>query len=748
MDLTKLLAAKAAALPSSINTSAPPISANTIAQLKGAPKPVVQNMATPIPVNNKLDALLKATTLASKTSAPAVQPAPVKQEVQVTSNAVSTEKKPSLSEILLAKSKATTKPVEEVKETAEDIERDVTLATEPAAPAKPTGLTVPSIPDTKNASASVANTKASLGDLLRSKLSAMPMEEAKTVVDALTPVQKKTLAEILAEKSAPKTGELGVSLTAPVAPTTEPPKEVKKESFATDIVLNKEQASVIEMALSGKSFVVTGAAGTGKTTTERGLCRALIEQKRIGTTTFKVKGSSDRVSAPAIAIVGFTNRAATNSAKAILKDELLAVELRNNIMTVHSLLEFEPEEYYDDVEGKMKFRFAPRKTASNKLELDVLIIEEATLIGLDLWKQLYDALPYGVQIIYVGDINQLQPVFGASIMNYASALLPTVELTQVYRQAEGSPIIDNAHNILRGESLVPATNSQGKLSLITGKNNIAVGQLKTSRAMRNMFRALYADGSYNPEEDMILTPYNVQELGVINMNNHIAQMLSEKFDLVVHEVIAGFNKLYLAEGDKVIVEKKDAIITKIEANPAYVGRVPQPPSNLLTRFGTLRSGKDSVDLEAIESGDVLEGDIDYSNMDLDEEADKRERKQQASHIITVTYESGFTERLSAVGCFTKEVFQLGYAMTCHKAQGSEWNKVFILMHSDHVRSLNREWLYTAVTRARTEVYIFAKEYIVDKVIAIQRCRGNTLAEKLEYFNASLTNLQDIPVTKE
>ncbi|MCC9487764.1 AAA family ATPase, partial [Campylobacter jejuni] len=79
------------------------------------------------------------------------------------------------------------------------------------------------------------------------------------------------------------------------------------------------------------------------------------------------------------------------------------------------------------------------------LDLTHLIIEEATMIGVaDLWPKLFAALRPGTQIIFIGDINQLQPVFGASIFNYALAALPVVELTTVYRQKEGSSILDNA----------------------------------------------------------------------------------------------------------------------------------------------------------------------------------------------------------------------------------------------------------------------------------------------------------------
>lgn len=519
------------------------------------------------------------------------------------------------------------------------------------------------------------------------------------------------------------------------------------ETFSLDIVLNEKQQAAVNFAEIGKSFVLLGAAGTGKTSSEREILHALLAHNHTTNTTFK--SGSNRITAPSVAVCAYTRRAAANSAKAILKDPLLREQLPHNIMTIHNLLEFQPETYYDEVDRKEKFRFSPMRHENNKLAITHLIIEEATLVGLDLWAQLYAALPYDVQIIFVGDINQLPPVFGPSILNYALTKLPVIELNQVYRQAEGSPIINNAHRILRGEYLEEGTNSQGKLQIITGKRDIKVGQHKTLLAISTMFKGFYDSGLYDPDEDMLLSPWNKHELGTDSLNTHISEFLSIKHGKIVYEVLAGFHKLYLAEGDKVIYNKRDALIVSIEKNPAYVGKEPQMPGADLSRLGVRRGRETDVDEDDFDLDSTADG-IDYSNFSIEDLEDTAtERKMQSSHKVMLAFEDGHTETITAAGELAPAVFSLGYAMTVHKSQGSEWRRVFIIFHPDHAISLSREMLYTAITRAREEVYLIAKKYVVDKAVTTQRVKGNTLQDKIALFNSGVKdfNLQEVRVTK-
>lgn len=521
----------------------------------------------------------------------------------------------------------------------------------------------------------------------------------------------------------------------------------KQESFALSVVLNEEQIIAGELAEQRKSFCLIGAAGTGKTTATRNIAEKLLLNDELSTSrykTYNMNGEREYVSAPSIAFCAFTRRAAANLAKAIHKSPLLEKRLRNNIMTIHSLLEFEPETYYDPVENKEKFKFAPKRTASNPLDITHLVIEEASMLdAMTLWGHLYEALPAGVQIIFIGDINQLPPVFGPSILNYALVQLPIVELKTVYRNQ--GIVLENAHHILKGEKLEENEN----FVIVRGKSPTQVGQNKLAHTLGALFNNWLdikgSDGlpEYDPEDCMILSPWNKQECGTDNLNNWIAQHLGSRRKAIVHEIIAGFNKLYLAVGDRVMYNKLDGVITDIYRNSNYHGKEPQFPGSDLTRFGVRilgEAGKDSLD-------DVS---LDYSNFSLEAlEAEKAERKQQASHTITVKLDNGKVEELSAAGDFQSQVFSLGYCLTVHKAQGSEWRKVFIILHKDFAVSLYRELFYTAVTRARTKVTIVSKDAVIEKAIKNQRIKGDSVKDKIEYFNSGImdNNREPIYATK-
>lgn len=570
-----------------------------------------------------------------------------------------------------------------------------------------------------------------------------PVEKASTFLEKL---KAKKIAEALAaEEMAPE----------PEPERTELSKGIQ-ESFSLDIVLNEKQLVAKDFAFQGKSFCLIGPAGTGKTTAQRAVASALLEDGRLEMSSYKhldiASGNTSMKDAPSIAFVAYTRRAASNMRKAIHKDPVLAEKLRYNIMTIHALLEYRPETYWDSMEMKEKFRFAPTRTADNPLTITHLVIEEASMLGLDLWEKLYDALPAGVQIIFVGDINQLPPVFGPSILNYALTQLPIVELTEVYRNQ--GIILENAHNILNGRKLI----ENKDFHIVRGKNPTQLGQGKMCSVVTNMLKVLSEtigdDGlpEYDVENDMVLSPFNKQggrgeksdmHLGTNAMNKWIAQFVGEKRGAVVHEVIAGFNKLYLAVGDKVMFNKRDGVIKSINRNMQYHGKEPQIAGKDLSRFGHRLLGVDS-DLDF----DDLGSDLDYSNFSLEAlEDEKGERKQQASHSVVIDYGDGMEEEVTAAGDFAEASFSLGYCLTVHKAQGSEWRKVFILMHKDHAIMLFRELFYTAETRARTKVVVISKDYIVDQAIANQRIKGNTLKDKLAFFNSGINDTISVNCTK-
>jgi exodeoxyribonuclease V alpha subunit len=499
------------------------------------------------------------------------------------------------------------------------------------------------------------------------------------------------------------------------------------DKYGNTIEYNAEQRRFIELARSGKSCVLIGAAGTGKTTCQKGVTTTLIQSGQAG---LLEAGSHKYLASgsPGIVICAFTRRAVANIRKNVSAD------LQGNCITIHKLLEYEPVYYTvmneDTGEERTKMSFEPRRNASNPLPdtIKVIVFEEGSMLGTALHQEVIDACPHNPQIIYLGDIQQLPPVFGPAILGFKLLELPVVELTEVYRQALESPIIALAHRILSGKGIKLAEFEKwkvpGKMTLHPWKKKIEAQWALNTAGM--FFRNAFDAGGYDPEQDIILIPFN-KSFGTGELNNMIANHLARKREAVTHQIIVGFKKFYLSEGDKVMYDKEDAVVLKIESNPAYYGALPMLPSKTLDYWGY-----DSALAEKSET-DVKVDDVDFLLAQVSAgKNDDEERVKKSSHIVTLKMLDSDTEiRISAVG--ELNALALGYAITVHKSQGSEWRKVFFVCHQSHATMLQRELLYTAVTRAKEELYVICEPETFDKGIVSQRVKGNTLEEKAEFF---------------
>ena len=505
--------------------------------------------------------------------------------------------------------------------------------------------------------------------------------------------------------------------------------------------LNDKQMLAVVYAKHGLSFVLTGPAGTGKTTAQAGVVQSLDEAGKFKTHNFKYIGD-----APSIAIVAFTKVAVRNIQKA-MKANPATEKFASHCMTIHSLLEFEPViETRKDEDGlSYDVRiFRPMRNASAPLRITHLVVEEASMVGLDLWQLLLDALPDGVQIILLGDINQLQPVFGSPILGYGLAKLPVIELTEVYRQALDNPIIANAHRVLKG--LPIQSSDDGRVAVLSGKQKVKVGQAHTAMALVDNFRKLFEAGVYDPDQDMILSPWNVKPLGVHNMNAGIATFLGEARGAVVHEVRAGMHRWFLAVGDRVMSDKRFGTIVGLERNVKYAG----PDTAVGGSYHRLGVPIVSGQASAFEE-------TEYANFSLDniqaanESDDETSASRASSHLVIIqwddlkgddgSYPAGAEGVLRCQGDFSPSVFQFGYVMTVHKAQGSEFRHVFFIGHYDHMSSCSREMIYTALTRARERFMAFCKEDFLARCCSRSEIKGDTLEAKIAYFTEKLETVE-------
>lgn len=554
---------------------------------------------------------------------------------------------------------------------------------------------------------------------------------------AITP---ERLQQLLAEARAKKAAILGSPATETVA---EVDIQVQQQSHLTHsvgmhgevITYNSKQQEAVTLGASGKSFVLLGAAGTGKSTCQRGVAQALIASNRAGLLAddgHKYLPSGT----PGIVVCAYTRRAVNNIRK------VMPADMKNNCITIHKLLEYQPVYYeeFDEELGKdvKTMRFEATRNMVNPLSTSIhtIIFEESSMISTELFAEVISAIHHPVQFIFIGDIQQLPPVFGSAVLGYKMLELPVVELTEVYRQALESPIIRLAHHILSGVPIAGAeldsweVPNKLKLHQWQKKLSVDLGVLTIAK----FFSQAIDTGAYNFEEDMILIPFN-KSFGTEEVNKYIAQHITAKSGALVHEIIAGFNKHYFAVGDRVMYEKEDATITGIAMNASFVGAKYLTASNLLDRWGNYRAASEGSSDKAAAHKVVEPSEADIDAM-LDSmsfsSGDDENRTRQASHSITLRlHESG--EEVTIDSAASVNGLALGYAITVHKAQGSEARKVFLILHESHATMLQRELLYTAVTRARESLYVICPPDAFIKGIQRQKIVGNTLAEKAQYF---------------
>lgn len=544
------------------------------------------------------------------------------------------------------------------------------------------------------------------------------------------------------------------------ATVAEEPKQKRRlASLVSDnIVFDESQKAAIEGMAREYFACLTGSAGTGKTTVTKAFVDNIYEQL----THVDMKSYFKRDEAnialndpdddykipdeaiPSVCLCSYTGKAMQQIKRNFPDD------WHGNIMTIHRMLAYYPE-YYNDLNEKgevlSKLRFVPAYTAMNKLPWDVIIIDEAGMLNVNLWHEILAAAKPGCRIYMIGDINQLQPTHGRSAFGFAMASWPTWELTTIHRQkGTNNSIVDNAWKVIHGQQLVPddhKTDKNWKLITMQIHNDPNVA----SRQVRGWLKAQWETKFYQPLRDVIITPINADKetngaaLGQIPLNMELSSIFQS--DENRYLIDAGRDRKAFAVGDKVMATKNDheigvtngmmGFVKSIASNGKYQGNK--------RLFGLL------ADVNAYLAGFADDADDDDYGEDLlnfntsDFAGIKKEEKQTrergpASHIVTVDFhgrEVVFETQAEV------ESLQIAYAVTCHKMQGSEAPIVIIILHHAHRRMLNREWLYTAITRAQERCIILYTPLALQTALKNQEVKGRNLKEKVENFNKLQTS---------
>ena len=404
--------------------------------------------------------------------------------------------------------------------------------------------------------------------------------------------------------------------------------QIEKETGTT---LDEMQKKAVTEAAGHGLFILTGGPGTGKTTTINAIIRF-----------FEGEGSELRLAAP-------TGRAAKRMTEATGYEA----------QTIHRLLELNgmPEE---ERQGQaVHFE----RNAENPLEADVIIIDEMSMVDIQLMHSLLLAVTAGTRLILVGDENQLPSVGPGNVLRdiIRSGEFPVVELKKIFRQASESDIVVNAHKINRGEQ-VTLSNKSSDFFFLKRQDADIIIRVVIALIQEKLPRYVEA----KPFDIQVLTPMRKGLLGVERLNQILQRYLNPPEPSKKEKE---YGQGLFREGDKVM-----QIRNNYQLEWEIRGRYGIPVDKGVGVFNG-----DTGILKTI---------------------------NELSETAEVEFEDG---RCAEYSFKQLEELELAYAVTIHKSQGSEYPAVVIPLLSGPRMLLNRNLLYTAVTRARRCVTIVGSE---------------------------------------
>ncbi len=429
-------------------------------------------------------------------------------------------------------------------------------------------------------------------------------------------------------------------------------RRIDKLEEETESTLDEQQKRAVAEAVKHGIFILTGGPGTGKTTTINAMIRYFLSE-----------GMDIRLAAP-------TGRAAKRMT------ETTGYEAQ----TIHRLLEVSgsPEESSKGGFGRNQ---------DNPLETDVVIIDEMSMVDLALMHALLSSVVPGTRVIFVGDRNQLPSVGPGKVLQdlIESHAFPVMMLTRIFRQAQESDIVVNAHRINAGEEVRLDNKSRDFFFLKRQDADVIISVILTliQKKLPRYVKAKMTD-------IQVLAPMKKGLLGVERLNQILQQYLNPPS---VKKQEKEYGERLFRVGDKVMQTKNNY----------------QLEWEIATKYGLV-----------VDKGvGVFNGDIGIVT---------------AIHTYDETVEVEFDEKRKVKYPFKMlDELELAYAITIHKSQGSEYPAVVIPLLAGPRQLYCRNLLYTAVTRAKKCVTLVGNETVFREMIqnVDEQKRNTSLAERIQ-----------------
>jgi exodeoxyribonuclease V alpha subunit len=403
-------------------------------------------------------------------------------------------------------------------------------------------------------------------------------------------------------------------------------KEIKWFEDRYRIRLANRQQEAVQNAVSSKAMVITGGPGTGKTTLIKCIIKILAKKER------------------KILLAAPTGRAAKRMSEATNLEA----------KTIHRLLEFSPR--------TMRFE----RNRENPLDADILVVDEVSMVDLVLFYNLLKAVPEKAQLVLVGDIDQLPSVGPGNVLKdvIKSGYVDVVRLQEIFRQAQESMIVVNAHRINTGQ--MPKTKRPEIKNDFIPKEEPeeVIDEIKglVSGRITGYF-------GFKTDDIQVLTPMHRGLLGASNLNKELQVLLNSS-----HESIARGNRLFKTN-DRVMQIRNNYDLEVFNGDIGKIVKIDREEREVVVNFD--------------------ERMVNYDYADLDE-------------LI------------------------LAYACSVHKSQGSEYPVVIMPIHTQHYMMLQRNLLYTAITRGKKLVIVVGSR----RALAIA-VKNNRIQERYSLLEARL-----------
>ena len=431
------------------------------------------------------------------------------------------------------------------------------------------------------------------------------------------------------------------------------------------------QLYAIRTAAASKGMVLTGGPGTGKTTVTQGIIEVFKK--------FKLR----------ILLAAPTGRAAKRAS------ESTGMEAK----TIHRLLGYTGSGTFEHNE-------------EHPLEGDVLIIDESSMVDLRLMNSLLKAVPENMRLILIGDINQLPSVGPGTVLKdiIDSGVFPVVRLTKIFRQAAESHIVTNAHRI--NDGLFPVIDDSDPkndffLEIMDKKGEKLEASEIAERTAQAIIKLLTdtIPNMYHiqPKDIQILAPMRNGSAGTIALNKLAQEALNPEGPSIAFE---GYS---YRKGDRVMQTKNDYEKGVFNGDIGYIVAVNLEKELLKVEF--LDTDKQETDSKFW---------LDYWDMDEDEEEDEEIEAHGPNPYVT--YSRNDLENLDPA-----------YAITIHKSQGSEFPAVIMPFLNSHFVMLERNLLYTGVTRAKKYLFLKGQRNAIYKAVKTisMLSRNSNLRTKLQ-----------------